>query len=138
MNPKPAPDDGYNVSVDEHALPWTFQGETDADTVIMSRRVGSMGLSGDKKGPSRRGVGGTKWNVDFVGSSALHTYIGGSQPSPFACSHRWQSIKNASGLHRSRPSSQLGMHLASMSTIPGNVLRTNLTPQKKILPDFDL
>ena len=62
LNPKPAPDDGYNVSVDEHALPWTFQGETDADTVIMSRRVGSMGLSGDKKGPSRRGVGGTKWN----------------------------------------------------------------------------
>merc|ERR1712072_1256743 len=49
LNPKPAPDDGYNVSVDEHALPWTFQGETDADTVIMSRRLGSMGLSGDKK-----------------------------------------------------------------------------------------
>ena len=60
LNPKPAPDDGYNVSVDEHALPWTFQGETDADTVIMSRRVGSLGLSGDKKGPSRRGVGGTR------------------------------------------------------------------------------
>ena len=34
LNPKPAPDDGYNVSVDEHALPWTFQGETDADTVM--------------------------------------------------------------------------------------------------------
>ena len=63
LNPKPEPDDGYNVSVDEHALPWTFQGETDADTVIISRRLGSMGLSGDKKSPTRRGVsGGTKWN----------------------------------------------------------------------------
>lgn len=76
MNPKPEPDDGYNVSVDAHALPWTFQGESDADTVIMSRRAGSIGLSGDKKGTARRGVGGggAKWSKAKYAVKGAHAF----------------------------------------------------------------
>ena len=37
LNPKPAPDDGYNVSVDEHALPWTFQKQMPTQSLCPTR-----------------------------------------------------------------------------------------------------